>query len=166
MSSEVRSFWRSGIDNNRIQGFVLGESESFIFLEYVCDFLKDGLLILRKNDISKSEITKTDSFQQPYIKSGIGKLPRNVLSFVADTWQEILTNVKNESLYISIEDENRSEIYMGRIISLEEESILISEFLGSGRWLEDHTTVYYEDITCAQLGNRYLLAYEEIFANR
>ena len=60
MSHELVSIKREKIDGNKIQGFIIDESGGLILVSYVYDFNLDGLMVLRKKDITKLETTKTD----------------------------------------------------------------------------------------------------------
>jgi hypothetical protein len=62
------SIRRSSIDPNSIQGFVVGLSQDLVALEYVYDFQIDGLLVLRRSDITDVRRSKTDEFQQSLLK--------------------------------------------------------------------------------------------------
>ena len=68
MSEYLVSIERENIDGNKIQGFLLGESDEYVLISYVYDFHLDGLMVLRKMDISLVETTKTDKLQTLLLK--------------------------------------------------------------------------------------------------
>jgi hypothetical protein len=68
-SRQLVSIRRADVDSNAIQAFILGASERLVLLQYVYDFKLDGLLVVRREDISDVQRTATDKFQQSLLVS-------------------------------------------------------------------------------------------------
>ena len=62
------SIRRSKVDGYGIQGFLVGLSDELLALEYVYDFQVDGLMVLRRSDVSEAKRTGTDEFQEHLLK--------------------------------------------------------------------------------------------------
>lgn len=67
MDKQLISIRREHIDPNKIQGFKIAESEKLLLIQYIYDFNADGLMVLRKQDITNIETTNTDKFRCNYI---------------------------------------------------------------------------------------------------
>jgi hypothetical protein len=158
----LQSIWRAQLDDRRIQALPIAESGSFVFVEYIYNFLRDGLLVMRKEDITKTETTKTDQFQNGHLQSSIGSVPDLNCDFSSvESWPELLDKVPL-AMPVSLEEEKDGLIYMGLIATTHSEHVVIHEFLGSGRWCDELTTIHYDGLTCVQAGSGYLSTYEEI----
>ena len=157
----LKSIWREEFDSNRIQVLPLAESSKFMFSEYVYNFLRDGLLVMRLEDISKAETTLTDQYQYPHLQTGIGAVPDLKCDLCAiSSWAQLLSQIPQD-MPVCIEEEGDGLIYMGLIYQSHDDRVEIHEFLGSGRWEDEPTTVYHDDLTCLQAGNGYLTMYEK-----
>ena len=62
------SIRRGNIDGHKIQGFLLDYSEELILINYVYDFILDGLMVLRRSDISEIKTDKTALLQTQILK--------------------------------------------------------------------------------------------------
>ena len=161
----IKTVIRESIDGAKIQIIELARSDTFIFCEYINDLMRDGLLVMRIQDISSIETTLTDAFQYPHIQNGIGSYPKiDANAQVIDTWADIF-KILSANEYVCIEEENDNLLYMGVIKSIHVDRVVIHEFLGSGRWMDGYTSIYYDDITSFQVGNRYMTMYKRIMGS-
>ena len=158
---------RSGIDENRVQGFLLGYSRNLVLIHYVYDFRLDGLMIFNRNDITFIASDKTDLFQTEILKdAGIfGEVDFNIECDLSN-WQSALSSMRNLKRFLVVEDEKSDYplLYIGEVIRIDKDHIDIMEFSGAGNWDKEASTVYFEDISCVQIGNNYANVYEDYFA--
>ncbi len=166
MNKKLVTIKRENIDENKIQGFIQGESDSLILLNYVYDFNLDGLMVLRKKDISKIESTDTDDFQTKLLKSeGVySKINFNV-DYNLSSWQEFFEDAIKKHKYFIVEEEEQEspEFTIGKIMALQKESITMKYFTGVARWLDELEKIQFSDLTSCQVGNNYLNVYEHYF---
>jgi hypothetical protein len=60
---------REEIDDQSIQGFVVNFDSHWIALQYIRDFCHDGLIFLRRADLTSIESRATDRFQRSMIEA-------------------------------------------------------------------------------------------------
>lgn len=53
--------------------------------------------------------------------------------------------------------------YIGKLIDVDHEKILIKGFSGAANWDEEDTIVYYDDITVMQIETNYIKFYKDYF---
>lgn len=162
------SIRRENIDTARIQGFVLGFSKDLILIHYVSDFRLDGLMILRIADISEIGSDKTDFLQTEILKANGTYSEVNFdQEFDLTSWSTVFSKIARNYPLLTIEDDGDYPILMlGKLDAIGEESVMIHEFTGAGRWLDDISEMYYEDISSCQLGNHYANVYQQYFEGR
>ena len=166
MNQHLVSIKRSGIDSNKIQGFVLDESDELLLLLYVYDFNLDGYMVLSKEDITYIETTDTDKFQTRLLeKSGALKNVNFNVCFNLSSWKEFINSARKEYTYFIFEEEKleKSELTIGLIVGTAEESFQMKYFTGIGSWLEEIECLNYSDITSCQIRSKYLNMYENYF---
>ncbi|MBN1378895.1 MAG: hypothetical protein JXA04_06640 [Gammaproteobacteria bacterium] len=169
MNKELISVRRNIFDDYEIQGFLLDESDDLILLNYVYDFNLDGLMALRKKDISSIETSKTDSFQTELLKiEGIYTKVNFDTKYDISSWKTFIESAIEKHKYFIIEEEDFEvpEFTIGIIEKICEKSIIMKHFTGIGRWLDEPEEIKYEDITSLQIGNNYLNVYERYFKNK
>ena len=163
---ELVSIERESIDNNGIQGFVLDESNDLILIQYVYDFNIDGLMVLRKDDITSIETTDTDKFQTSLLKDEnlIEKIDFRQ-KYELESWKCFIQSaMKNHEYFIIQEEEyEKPEFNIGQILYLEEEELIFRYFTGVARWLEEPVIIKYSDITSIQIETNYLNFYQRYF---
>lgn len=160
------SIRRKEIDECRIQAFLLDYSEDLILIQYVYDFNLDGLMVLRRSDISEMESDKTDLLQTKILKDeGLYSKVDFDIECELKSWGSALSTLGSRYRFITIEDENPEYtlFYLGEINAIEKESVSIIGFNGAANWDDELSVIYYEDISCVQLGNNYVNVYERYF---
>ncbi|WP_252179882.1 hypothetical protein [Endozoicomonas sp. 4G] len=166
MRRELVSIKREELDPNKIQGFVLRESEQLILISYVYDFKLDGLMVLRKGDITLLEVSETDKFQTQLLKDeGVFEKVNFDVDYNLSSWKEFIESAMETHKYFIIEEEELESpgFTIGTIESLDNESVSMRYFTGVGRWLEELEVLNFEDITSLQIGSNYLNVYERYF---
>ena len=160
------SIRRKEIDERRIQAFLLDYSEDLILIQYVFDFILDGLMVLRRSDICEIESDKTDLLQTKILKDeGLYSKVDFDIECDLKSWGSVLSTLGSRYRFITIEDENPEYplLYLGEIHAAETESVSIIGFSGAANWDDEVSVIYYEDISCVQLGNNYVNVYERYF---
>lgn len=158
------SIRRSEIDSAKIQGFILEYSEDLLLLQYISDFRIDGLLVLRVSDITEILCDKTNRLQMKIlINEGIFEKVDFKTNYNLSGWSSVFSGIAPEFELITIEDEPYSIIMIGKLEQVKEESVVIHEFTGAARWLEDMSEMYFEDISSFQVGNHYAAMYQRYF---
>lgn len=166
MSNYLISIERENIDANKIQGFLLGDSDEYVLIRYVYDFNFDGLMVLRKKDISSIETSETDEFQTQLLKDeGMYEKIDFNSEYDMTSLRSLIVSLAKEYEYFIVEAEDRDEpeFTIGRIEEIGRQSIFIKYFSGIGRWIDELVEVNYSDITSLQVGSNYLNVYERYF---
>lgn len=167
MSKYLVSIERENIDRNKIQGFLLGESDEYILIRYVYDFNLDGLMVLRKKDISRVETSKTDEFQTQLLKDeGIYEQIDFNSKYDVTSLKSLIVSVvaeKYKHFIVEAEDRDEPDFTIGTIEKIGNKSIVMKHFTGIGRWIDEPVEINYSDITSLQVGSNYLNVYERHF---
>ena len=163
---ELVSIKRETIDKNKIQGFVLDESKKLILIQYVYDFNLDGLMVLRKDDISSIETTDTDKFQTSLLKEEkiLDKISFEH-NYELKSWKSFFKSAMKSHQYFIIEEEEyeEPEFNIGQVLELKDDEIALKYFTGIARWIEEPVIIKYSDITCIQVETNYLSFYQRYF---
>ena len=160
------SIRREEIDDRRIQAFLLDYSEELVLIKYVYDFVIDGFMVLRQSDISDIKSDKTDLLQTQLLKDeGIYAGVDFCIECDLTCWNKVFSTIGSFSRFITIEDENPEYplFYLGEILKIGVESVSILGFNGTANWDDDISEIYYENISCVQIGNNYANIYERYF---
>jgi hypothetical protein len=160
------SLRRAGVDENSIQGFVLGVSAELVLLQYVYDFRLDGLMILRIADISEINCSKTDQFQEGLLQ--VEGLLRSIpfdYSIDLSTWPTAIAGLGEDYPLLVLECEllDEPDLAIGRILEVGAEEVCVKYFTGAANWLEEPVLLEFSEITCCQVGTNYLNVYQRHF---
>ena len=76
-SKRLLAVLRESIDDKKIQARLIDFSAELLLLEYVHDFRLDGLMLLRRQDVSEIQTRATDDFHQQLLETDgvLSKLP-------------------------------------------------------------------------------------------
>lgn len=165
-SRNLVSIRREDIDTRRIQAFLLDYSDNLVLIKYVYDFILDGLMVLRRSDITEIKSTKTDLLQTQILKDeGLYAKIDFTVGCDLNNWRSVFLTLGNLHRFVTIEDENPEYplFFLGEIHSVEEEAVSILGFSGAANWDDEPSEIAYEDISCVQLGNHYATVYERYF---
>ncbi len=160
------SVHRRDVDESGIQGFLVGLSDDFLALEYVYDFQVDGLMVLRRSDITNVQRTGTDQFQESLLKKEGIRPGTQVLSpLELGSWKSILEQFSREHEYMILERELGPvpEFAIGRAIRITAAQVELQTFSGTGRWYQKTERLRYSQLTCAQVNTRYMSFYQRHF---
>ncbi len=160
------SISRKSIDPNEIQGIILGYSKELLLINYIYDFNLDGLMILRRSDITNIVSSKTCKFQKKLlVAAGIfGNIDFKV-KYKLGSWLEFIADASKRHKYFIFEQEDNGddEFLIGRIERVNKNSVRFKCFTGIARWIEEPSSVKLKNITSCQVGNNYLNVYECYF---
>jgi hypothetical protein len=166
MKKELVSISRSDIDANEIQGFIISESDKLILIQYIYDFKSDGLMVLRKKDISELKTSNTDKFQTQLLKEEgvLSQIDFN-LDYDLSSWENFLKAAsKKHNLFILEEEKiGESKFNIGKILKIGANKVTMNYFTGVARWLDKPVEIKYKNLTCCQMQNSYLNVYERYF---
>jgi len=163
------SICRDEIDANRIQGFILEYSKELILIQYVYDFNLDGLMVLRRSDITDIYSDKTDIFQTQILKEeGIYSKVAFKGKYNLTDWKSVFTNIGSKHRFVIAEDEIPEDIdapsfILGEVVKIGSKSVTLHGFTGIARWHKKHTKIGYKNISSFQVGNNYAKTYERYF---
>jgi len=166
---ELVSIRRDGIDENRIQGFVLSFSDELVLLQYVYDFNLDGLMVLRLSDITKIESDKTDVFQTQILKDeGLYSQIDFEKKYDVNNWHTVFSSIGSKPGLVIVENETQSDssdetFILGKIDKIDQDSVSILGFSGAANWYEESSKMRYKDISSAQVNNKYMNMYQRYF---
>ena len=157
---------RQDIDDHVIQGFVVGISSELVALEYVYDFQIDGLMVLRRSDISEIKRTGTDEFQETLLKrEGIqpgsqGPIPSDLIS-----WRSVIQELSAQYPLMILERElgPSPRFAIGRPTAISQAQVEFLTFSGTARWSEKANRFKYSQISSLQVNTRYVNFYDRHF---
>ena len=160
------SIYRSAIDDNAIQGFVLGDSRELVVLQYVYDFNLDGLMVLRTADITDVRCTATDKFQKQLLsQEGLSHNVPFALTLDLSGWRAVISQLAKEYalMILECEEGKKREFVIGRVVKTTAREVHIQHFSGTAAWAERPTTLKFSDITSCQVNTNYSNVYQRHF---
>lgn len=177
MTSEQKEIIQYHIDNKFIMsidrcfnsettstvGFPICLSDKYILTTIITDFRDEGYAILRTKDIVDAYSNESDSFnEQICVSEGLqDKIQQEHVKEI-DSLKQILSQLKKYDGFICIQCEQQLErcsFYMGRIISIEDDSISFKDIGIDGIWDDAIHVIPYEDITQISFGDNYSKMY-------
>ena len=156
---------RAELNSIKLQGFPLAYSADLLLVRYVFDFYLDGLLLIRRRDITDSYSRKTDEFQRDLLAAE-NKLKDSLFktNYPIESFDAFLQNLPSHEI-VSIENESieSSKFYIGRFLSADKRAVTIQEFTGAGNWEGQVTKIPNTAITCCQIKTNYINFYSRYF---
>jgi len=160
------SIRRSDVDDYGIQGFLIGLSESLLAIEYVYDFQIDGLMVLRRSEITEVKRTGTDEFQERILKQeGIRPGAQTPMPLELNGWRPLIQQLSEHFPLMILERElgPSPEFAIGRSLRATAAQVEFHTFTGTGKWSAKTERLKYSQITCLQVNTRYLGFYQRYF---
>src|SRR5689334_19312005 len=97
---------RQDVDGYRMQRFLVGLADRRVALVHVDDVELDGLLVLRRSDITEVRRTATDEFQERLLKrEGIRPGKQWPTSLALDGWQSVIAQMAECHPFMILERE-------------------------------------------------------------
>lgn len=160
------SIRRADVDGYGIQSFVLGVSDHLVALQYVYDFRLDGLMILRRQDISEVRRTETDRFQQALMANeGLDREVPFGVNLSLQDWRSAITQLSTIYPLMILESElgPDPQFVIGRVLKTTETRVEVHSFSGAGRWAAKPTRMKYANLTSIQVNTNYANFYQRHF---
>lgn len=157
---------RKDVDGHSIQGFLVGLSDHLVALEYVCDFQVDGLMVLRRSDITEFRRTATDEFQERLLKKeGIRPGTQQPAPLALEGWRSVIDQVAECHPFMILERElgPAPEFSIGRMLRTTAAQVEFHHFSGVAKWAAKTERLKYSQITSLQVNSRYLRFYQQHF---
>jgi hypothetical protein len=151
----LHTFERREIDPHHLYGLLVAESESLLLIQREYDFEFDGYVVIRRQDISKSFVSESNSYgEQLMRKERLWKNPAKAIrSLPLSDWKTLLTALSGK--LVIIENERKGDFFIGPIVDCDHRAVEIHCFDGCGKWQEIER-VPYRAITSVQFGCRYI----------
>lgn len=165
-SRRLVSIRRRDIDGYGIQGFLVGLSDNLLAVEYVYDFQIDGLMVLRRSDITEVRRTATDEFQERLLKKeGIRPGSQTPVSLELDDWSTLIRQLSEHCPLMILERElgPSPEFAIGRPVRATAAQVEFQSFTGTGKWWPKTERLKYSQLTSLQVNTRYLGFYQRYF---
>jgi hypothetical protein len=165
-AKSLLSIRRSDVDDYGIQGFLVGLSEELLAIEYVYDFQIDGIMVLRRSDITNVKRTGTDEFQERLLKKeGIAPGMQEPMPLELGTWKALIGQISLHYPLMILERElgPSPNFAIGRALHTTATQVEFQTFTGTGVWSKKTEWVKYSQITCLRANTRYLGFYERYF---
>lgn len=160
------TIYRENMNDNGIQGFILGYSKKLILIQYVYDFNLDGIMILQRSDVTNIESDESGMFQTQLLKNeGLYDKVDFSKTYDLKNWKTVLSTIGSTYQFITLEDEN-PECYifiLGKITKLGRKKVSVHEFACTGTWKNEVSKMSYKNITSFRAGNNYPKVYENYF---
>lgn len=165
-AKSLLSVRRRDVDDYSIQGFLVGLSDSLMALEYVYDFQIDGLLVLRRSDVTDVKLTETNEFQARLPKhEGIRPGTQAPMPLELQGWQPLIQQLAGHYPIMILERElgPSPEFAIGGPIRATAAQVEFRSFNGTGKWSAKAERLKYSQISCLQVNTRYLGFYQRYF---
>jgi hypothetical protein len=160
------SVQRRDVDDYGIQGFLVGFSETLLALEYVYDFQLDGLLVIRRADITEVNRTATDEFQERLLKKeGVRFGQQQPKPLNLENWRTLIDQLAENYQYMILERElgPSPDLAIGQPVKTTTAQVEFRTFSGTGKWRAKTERLKYSQITSLQVNTRYISFYQRHF---
>jgi len=147
---------RSRIDQNRLYGRIVVESDSLLGLQRECDFQFDGFIFIRKRDTTKRiEGTESQRYNSAIMrKEGLWKaLPKTIKNLPLESWNVLVMALVDKPAMI--ENERKGDVWVGVLKGCTKTAAMIHYFSPAGIFDEAIDRVPFRSITALQYGDRY-----------
>ena len=150
---------RDDIDENALDGFILGFSAKFILLAKVYDFIMDGWLVLNRKFVTGVKSTQSDRYCKSILKheNALASIHPD-LSIDLSDYPSLFSSLKRAHAFIIVENERpgANEFLIGPIARINKSSVSIRYFDACGKWIEGSHRISFDAITCVQFGCNYI----------
>lgn len=161
----LASVEREEIEEDSLQGFVLGCDGTWVAMQRVYDFRLDGLMFVRLEDLTAMTSGETDIFQRKLLEEeGLLAEVNFDFSFPDGGVLEWLRKLPSERV-VTLENERDDEFLflIGRIEAIDGEVIKVRSFDREAQWDAELDELQLDDLTSISVGGNYALTYERYF---
>ncbi|GAA5495856.1 hypothetical protein Rhal01_02036 [Rubritalea halochordaticola] len=156
---------REEIDPNSLDGFILYHDEEWVMLLKEEDFRLNGVVFIRKQDITSLKSGKTQAFHKQIMEQEGELNSYNPLDKIPSVGiPEFLSCLpKHKVVIFEEETEDEDMFYIGLIEKIEDMQVHLKSFSTEAVIDEETTIVELEHITSISHDTSYTLAYEQHF---
>ena len=165
LKRELIAISRSELNSNKVQGFPLAYSAQLLLIRRVYDFHVEGLLLVRRSDITDTYCSETDRFQRKLLEAE-NKLKRGIFrsNYSVDDFSTFLQGLGvNKIAIIENESQRSGGFHIGQIVAVRQQSVTMQEFSGAGNWKRQHTEIDLNDVTICEIDTNYINFYARHF---
>ena len=149
---------RNTIDTALLYGIPLMLDDNMLLIQYIYDYQLDGYMILRIKDITFVRSDERERFSEYILKQeGLYDEIKKPMLTTLRNWRAIFEELKEygKNILVEFEDLEEGEIFIGRIIEVNRNSLEMLCFDAMGKWDNETMTIIYKDITTVKLDDRY-----------
>jgi hypothetical protein len=147
---------RSKIDDSPIFGVVLKESDNLLMIHREVDFFFDGIMVVRRKDISKRTVgsARMVRYEKIFREEGLRNPPGRFVNGLDVTgWKEFLEALVGKP--VLVENEKDDLCWLGVVENCSDKEVTLRCFDSLGVYNAQSTRIPYRKITSAQFGDRY-----------
>ena len=152
---------RDRFEADRLDAIVIGFSRSVVVVHSFRDFYYDGIILIRRADISSVYFSKTNAVQTRILEDD------GVLDSIDFKCQPAVSSIHEFVSWIPSDElamiyqESRVEplFFLGTLEHVHETYVLGRSLTGAGRWESEPRKIELDQITCCQLRSNYSNAY-------
>ena len=166
---QLLSIERRKLDANPLRGVILGHSAKLLILQQVYDFHLEGLVVLRKKDISNVSQSATDDFQkQMLVDEGLFAQIDFDTRFELSDWKSIIEQLGNLHGLLIIENEDPADpqFLIGQVSKCSKSGVAMRFFDGCGIWDDEPVKLPYREITLCTANSNYVNKYRNYFSRK
>ena len=158
---------REELDDNPLHGFILDFNDEWIALQKEYDFQIDGIVLLRRADLTTLTHGKTNEFQKQLLVDE-GRFQQVDFDFIIPHGgvSELLAELPANRI-VTLEDETEEDLFLiGPVLEVKDGVVSIRFFSGDAQWDTEPATIALASITMIAFGNSYTSAYERYFSRK
>ncbi len=157
----VHKITRPGISMDSLYGCIVNSSDAFTLIAIESDFIFDGYMVLRNSDIALCKPTPTTRYGSRIMKKeGIFPDLEYPVNIDLANWQSVFLSLKNLKNFVIVEDEINDEFLIGPVLRVNQKSVKIHYFDGTGKW-EKPQNLRYDDITSVTFNSNYIRMHQK-----
>jgi hypothetical protein len=143
------------------EGFIFEQSDRFILMSDTTDFNYDGIVVLRKSDISEIKHKENERFFKKILDDEkITELiftKRDALNFSLSTFEDMFEQLQSSGLSIIIECKYSKDdrFLIGPIVKTENKRVRLKYFNANGEFDLKPTSAKYKEITFFKIDSPY-----------
>ena len=159
---------REELEVHDLHGFVLDFNQEWIMLLREYDLRLDGLLILKRSDVTSMNCSATNAFQQGLMEDeGVLDVADFSYSFEGRNIKEFLEKTSKDTVVI-IEDEKEDIFLVGTGVGMRKDSdgqdfVELDYFSGVGKYDDERSEIYLDTVSMFSIHSNYTEFYERYF---
>lgn len=150
-----------GTSITNFNGYVLEQNKKFILMSVNNDFFYDGIVVIRKADISEIKRTENERFFQKIMEKEDLKKEmferKTLLDFHLNGYKEMFQSIQEKNIPVIIEakygDDDRFQI--GPVASFDDKQVKINYFNARGEYDLKPVSCKYKEITYLNIDSPY-----------